>query len=134
MYRRLNEIKDSILNILAVLGLERWNEIGFAELEKLVFSVEAAISEDSDIVAYHRLAWLRTWMFWIDLRRISSGDEQMALSAHFYALVLVAVPLFPAKYSESLIDICYKKIETANNMVETERFGLIHLLGLAREI
>jgi hypothetical protein len=68
-------ITESILNILQVLGLEKWKESGFADLERLAFSVEAAISEDLDTAAYHRLAWLRTWMFWVDLRRTTRGDK-----------------------------------------------------------
>ena len=118
-------------NILQLLGLEKWKEVGFADLEKLAFSVEAALDEESDTVAYHRLAWLRTWMFWVDLRRTTSGDEQVSLSAHFYALVLVVVPLFPAKYSDGLIEVCLKKIEGAVEAVTSEKFGLEELLDSA---
>jgi hypothetical protein len=132
MKHRVKEITDSILNILQLLGLEKWKEIGFADLEKLAFSVEAALDEESDIAAYHRLAWLRTWMFWVDLRRTTSGDEQMALSAHFYALVLVVVPLFPVKYSEGLIEVCFKKIEGASEGAKNAKFGLEELLESAR--
>jgi hypothetical protein len=56
----------------------------------------------------------------------------MALTAHFYALVLVVVPLFPAKYSEGLIGVCLKKIEGANEAVESEKFGVADLLDSAR--
>ncbi|KAE9364810.1 hypothetical protein N431DRAFT_111360 [Stipitochalara longipes BDJ] len=132
MKHRVKEITESICNILQLLGLEKWKAIGFADLEKLAFSVEAALDEDSDAAAYHRLAWLRTWMFWIDLRRTTSGDEQVALSAHFYALVLVVVPLFPAKYFEGLIEVCFKKIEGACEVVVNEKLGLEELLESAR--
>jgi hypothetical protein len=54
------------------------------------------------------------------------------LTAHFYALVLVVVPLFPAKYSEGLIDVCFKKIGGAHEAVENERFRLAELLESAR--
>ena len=121
-----------MLNILELIGLEKWRGNGFTELEKLIVSVEAAVSEESDMVTYHRLAWLRTWLFWIDLRRTTTGDEQMALSAHFYSLVLVIVPLFPVKYSEGLIEICLKRIEGACKAVNNERFGLEELLDSAR--
>ena len=133
MRSRIKEITNSILNILQLIGLEKWRENGFTDLEKLIFSVEAAVSEESDIVAYHRLAWLRTWLFWVDLRRTTTGDEQMALSAHFYSLVLVIVPLFPVKYSEGLIEICLKRIEGACKAVNNEKFGLEELLDSARK-
>jgi hypothetical protein len=132
MKHRVKEITESMCNILQLLGLEKWKEIGFADLEKLAFSVEAALDEESDTTAYHRLAWLRTWMFWVDLRRTTSGDEQVSLSAHFYALVLVVVPLFPAKYSEGLLEVCFKKIEGAAKAVTSEKFGLTELLYNAR--
>lgn len=132
MNRRIKEITESMCNILQLVGLEKWKEIGFADLEKLAFSVETAIEEESDTAAYHRLAWLRTWMFWVDLRRTTSGDEQVSLSAHFYALVLVVVPLFPAKYSEGLVEVCFKKIEAACEAGVNEKFGLEELLNSAR--
>jgi hypothetical protein len=132
MKRLVKGITDSILNILQVLGLEKWKEIGFADLKRLAFSVEAAISEDLDTAAYHRLSWLRTWMFWIDLRRTTRSDEQVALTAHFYALVLVMVPLFPGKYSEGLINVCLRKTDDANDAVESEKFGVTDLLDSAR--
>jgi hypothetical protein len=132
MERRIKEITESICNILQFLGPEKWREVGFADLEKLAFSVEVALNEESDTAAYHRLAWLRTWMFWVDLRRATTGDEQVSLSAHFYALVLVVVPLFPAKYSEGLTQVCLKKIEGACEAVTSEKFGLGELLDSAR--
>lgn len=67
----------------------------------------------------------------MDLRKANKGDEQVLLGALFYALVLSVVPLFPARYTESLVEVAREKIEGADEELvglEWEDFGLLRLL------
>jgi hypothetical protein len=123
------------MNVNTAIGIQKWRTSGFEALERLACTVHAALSLTNEIEAYHQLAWLRSWMFWIDLRRTDGGDEQLALGGHFYALVLAVVPLFPTRYSEPLINVCIKKIDAAVQEISGEiehGFGMSKLLRSAK--
>lgn len=92
-----------ICDATRIFGVQKWREAGFEMLEKLAHSVDTGLSANSEAETYHQLAWLRSWLFWVDLRKMSKCDEQVLLTALFYALVLSVVPLFPAMYIDTLL-------------------------------
>jgi hypothetical protein len=129
--RRVNEVIHSIQEAASVMAPETWRAIGFKDLEQLGYIVLDAISAQSVSVSYDKLAWLRSWMFWIELRRTNGENEQLALSCYFYALVAAAVPLFPRRYQNSLAQTSSAKMEKlmagmTEDVVST--FGLSRLL------
>ncbi|KAE8454180.1 hypothetical protein EG329_005105 [Mollisiaceae sp. DMI_Dod_QoI] len=90
MRSHVHLVLDCILGASRIFGLQKWRQTGFEDLEKLTKSVDAALAAESDAATYHQLAWLRSWLFWMDLRKSNIGDDQMLLGALFYALVLTA--------------------------------------------
>ena len=66
---------------------------------------------------FHSLSCLRSWLFWIDLRRDNFGDDQLALTAVLYALVLSVLPFFPSKYSMCMRDVCVSKMLAAKQQM-----------------
>lgn len=119
----------------SLIGLPKWRAVGFEELEKLVQSVSDALCETDEVEQYHQLAWLRSWLFWIDLRKTNNSPEQLLLTATFYGLVLAVLPLFPERYLQSLIEICVEKIENTQRVLgedENDETGLGRLLELAQ--
>lgn len=94
-----------------------WTPTGFEALTDLTALVEDAIRLPTEDEIFHGLAWLRSWLFWVDLRRDNVGDDQLALTAIFYALVLAVLPLFPPKYSVCLKDVCISKMEAATQQM-----------------
>lgn len=132
MQQRVQSLISSMLSLKDVIGQAQWRSIGFSDLEQLAWSVDTALSLYSESEAYHKLAWLRSWMFWIELRQPNEGDEQKALTFYFYALVLSIVPLFPARYSESLTNVCVSRMEVMlqgmNEEVATV-YGLLELMS-----
>ncbi|CZR69269.1 uncharacterized protein PAC_19169 [Phialocephala subalpina] len=130
---RVKLVLDSIFSASCIFGLQKWREAEFEALEKLANSVDAALAAESDDDTYHQLAWLRSWLFWMDLRKANTCDEQVLLGALFYALVLTVVPLFPARYAESLVEVGEEKIRRADLELRQsegkwEEFGLLKLV------
>ncbi|KAG0649481.1 hypothetical protein D0Z07_4504 [Hyphodiscus hymeniophilus] len=113
MRRRVTSITDSILDARGIIGTVKWQASGFAALETLARTVDFALSLEDEIETYHQLAWLRSWMFWIDLRQTDDSKQEHMLNVHFYALLLAVVPLFPARYQESLAEACKRIIQVA---------------------
>lgn len=92
------------------------------------------MSEVDEVEQYHQLAGLRSWLFWTDMRKTDDAVEQILLTAHFYGLVLAVMPVFPARYKETLVEICAEKIDRALRALDDDNaeFGLGYLLGLAQ--
>lgn len=133
MKQNIANSTNSILNTSSLIGLPKWRAAGFEELEKLCQSVSDALCQTDEMEQYHQLAWLRSWLFWTDLRKVDNAMEQILLTAHFYGVVLAVLPLFPPRYLEPLVEICMEKIERAQNVSEADgsEFGLGRLLKLA---
>lgn len=116
------------------MSFETWRAIGFQDLEQLAHTVLEAISmSESEI--FGKLAWLRSWMFWIELRRTDGEDEQLALNCHFYALAAAAVPFYPAQCRSSLMRSNTSKMEKfMDDMSEKviNDFGIAGLFEVAR--
>ena len=81
--KRVSSITDSIVDVKGVIGTAKWHRAGFAALETLAHTIYTALSLENEIETYHQLAWLRSWMFWIDLRQIDGGKEEHMLNMHF---------------------------------------------------
>jgi hypothetical protein len=131
MRAHANLVNESILSVSMVFGFQRWRTVGFYDLEQLAKSVDKALGAGSDSETYHQMSWLRTWLFWMDLRKANSDDEQFVLEALFYALILTVAPLFPARYRESLVEVSTEKIRFADAELEPRwkgEFGLLELL------
>jgi hypothetical protein len=120
MKEPVNSIIKSILDAKEVIGSVKWRGAGFAALETLARTIAFAISLKDEIETYHQLAWLRSWMFWFDLRQTSDGDEENILTGHFYALLLAVVPIFPARYQESLAEACRRRIRAARQAISED--------------
>jgi len=126
----VKEVIKCIADATSVLGLQKWRATGFEALKRLAQVTEDALSVASEIEQYHQLACLRSWMFWVDLRRNNGEEEEKLLAALFYALVFAIVPLFPARFSTPLIEICLKRIKVGWEGMVFERaksFGLLRL-------
>jgi hypothetical protein len=115
--KRVNSIIESIVAVKDAIGSAKWRGTGFAALETLARTIDAALCLEDEIEAYHQLAWLRSWMFWIDLRQTNGGTEEHILTGHFYALLLAVVPIFPARYQQSLADACQRRIRAARQAI-----------------
>jgi hypothetical protein len=87
----------------------------FAALETLPRSVDTAVSLEDEIETFHQVAWLRSW---IDLRQTDDSKEEHMLKFHFYALLLAVVPIFPARYQESLAEACKRSIRVARQAID----------------
>lgn len=111
MYQEVEEILNSIRATALLLGPEKWQTLEFWDLEQLALTVAEAIRLESDSESYHKLAWLRSWMFWIESRD-NKDEEQLVLSCLFYALISATAPLFPARYSNTLPPRCAERMET----------------------
>ncbi|TVY68745.1 hypothetical protein LSUE1_G009769 [Lachnellula suecica] len=131
MQQRMQSFITSVMILNNAIGLQSWRSIGFEDLEQLARIVDATLSLESESEVFHKLAWLRSWMFWIELRRPNESDEQQVLTCYFYALVLAVVPLFPAKYSESLMRVCAGRIEGVLQGLSEEVVDGYRLLELA---
>lgn len=116
MMQRISSIK-SMISHTRKHHISRSTPTGFKALADLTTSVENAICMPTEDEIFHGLAWLRSLLFWIDLRMDNVGDDQLALTATFYALVLSVLPLFPAKYSMCLRDVCVSKMVTAKQQM-----------------
>ena len=57
-------------------------------------------------------------MFWIDLRPTDDSKEEHMLNFHFYGLLLAVVPVFPARYQESLAVACKRSIRVAKQAID----------------
>jgi hypothetical protein len=131
---RVNEVIHSIQEAANIMAPEIWRAIGFEDLEQLAYTVLDAIPIESTSESYDKLAWLRSWMFWVELRITNGENEQLALSCHFYALLAAAVPLFPRRYRESLSHTTNAKMEklmAEMNEDAAEGFGLYRLADIA---
>jgi hypothetical protein len=117
MKERVNSIIESIVDAKDVIGSARWEGAGFAALETLARTIDGALCLEDDVETYHQLAWLRSWMFWIDLRQTSDGAEEHILTGHFYALLLAIVPIFPTRYRESLAQACQRRMRVARQAI-----------------
>jgi hypothetical protein len=116
----VSSITDSIVGVKDVISSVKWRETGFAALEILARTIDAALYLEDEIEVYHQLAWLRSWMFWIDLRQTNGGIEEHLLTGHFYALLLAVVPIFPVRYQESLAAACRSRIQAARQAVNED--------------
>ncbi|KAG4442405.1 hypothetical protein IFR05_002107 [Cadophora sp. M221] len=132
--KHIADLIHFILNTSNLIGLPKWRAAGFEELEKLACSVSDAMSEMNEAEQYHQLAGLRSWMFWTDMRKTDDSMEHILLTAHFYGLLLAVMPVFPARYIETLVEICAEKIDRAQQALgdDNDEFGLGHLLSLAQ--
>ena len=117
MKQRVKSAVESIVKTKSVIGEAKWQGAGFAALETLAHTIDTALCLENEFEAYHQLAWLRSWMFWIDLRRTSSGPEEHMLSGHFYELLLAVLPIFPARYQESLAQACRRIMQMARQAI-----------------
>lgn len=99
----------AFLELKCIFSESQWQNSGFHEFEGLVNCVGEAISLGSDTARFHRLALLRSWMFWLDLSPVigTKGLGRM-LRGYFYVLVFVAVPMFPASYAQQLAPTCVR--------------------------
>jgi hypothetical protein len=134
MEHRVNEVINSIRAAARFMAPEVGCAIGFQDLEQLARTVLESMSMDSESESYDKLAWLRSWMFWIELRRTNGENEQLVLNCHFYALVAAVVALYPARYWNSLPRTCIAKIGTSIDEVGKEvaaKFGLAKLFEIA---
>lgn len=132
MQQRVQSLVSSVVAVKDIVGHSKWRSIGFADLEQLAWSVDSAISLESESEAYHKLAWLRSWLFWIELRKPNQGDEQHILACYFYALILSVVSFFPAQYSESLTNVCVRRMEVMLQGMNEEvanAYGLLELMS-----
>jgi hypothetical protein len=111
--QRIKSIIDSIVGVKDTIGSTKWCGAGFGALEKLARTIDSALCLEDEIERYHQLSWLRSWMFWVDLRQTNEGKEEHTLTGHFYALLLAVVPIFPARYQESLAEACRRKMRVA---------------------
>ena len=75
---------------------------------------------------YHELACLRSWLFWVELRRAESGTEESAVTGLFYALFLAIVLMFPPRYVASLSQVCRNRIKATVKVLEAEREWVDH--------
>ena len=116
MMQRILDIK-SLISHTRKHHIARSTPTGFKALADLTTSVEDAICMSSEDEIFHGLSWLRSWLFWIDLRQDNVGDDQLALTAIFYALVLSVLPLFPSKYSMCMRDVCVSKMVGAKEQM-----------------
>ncbi|KAH7412880.1 hypothetical protein BKA64DRAFT_718861 [Cadophora sp. MPI-SDFR-AT-0126] len=134
MREHIAEVNTSLLDIASLIGLPKWRQIGFDDLEKLAHSVSAALCEGDETEQYHKLSGFRSWLFWTDMRKTDDSVEQVLLTAHFYGLVLAVLPVLPARYLETLHQICVEKIQDARNMIggDMGEFSLGRLLELAQ--
>lgn len=67
----------------------------------------------------------------MDLRKANESNEQLVLGVLFYALVLTIVPLFPARYVQSLVKVARDYIIGADHKLKQRaegEFGLQELL------
>lgn len=117
--RNLSDIKqqvgsviDAVVKARNVVGRAKWRTMGFEDLGTLARVVEESLLV-TESERYHRLSWLRTWMFWLDLRQFMYGAEEHVLSGLFYVLLLAIVPLFPVKYRTSLRSVCMERIQAS---------------------
>jgi len=132
MQQRVRSLISSVVTLRDGIGPSRWRSIGFSDLEQLAWSVDSALSLNSESEIFHKLAWLRSWMFWIELRQPTESDEQKALTSYFYALVMSIVPLFPARFSESLTNVCVSRMEAMLQGVNEEMasaYGLLEMMS-----
>ena len=123
---------NSVTALGNTIGQPSWRSIGFSDLVQLAWSVDTALSLESESETFHKLAGLRSWMFWIELGRRNEGDEQQALTCYFYALLLSVLPLFPARYSESLANVCVNRMEGMLQEMSHEvasAYGLLELMS-----
>ncbi len=135
MKQYVAEVSELILTTSSLIGLAKWRAAGFEELGILAQSVAGALCETDDVEQYHQLAWLHSWLFWIDLRKTNDAPEQLLLTAFFYGLVLAVLPLFPARYLQVLVEICIEKINNAQRVLghdKNQDMRLGRLLELAR--
>ena len=130
MRQQVAAVLESIDNTKKIIGLSEWRAVGLEELGKLGKTIDNALSMTSEAERYHQLAWLRSWMFWIDLRKENAGKEQIFLSAHFYALLLAIVPIFPARYRGSLAQVCSGRIQAAKEAMLDDDDGLGEIVDL----
>jgi len=117
---RVSSITNSIVDMKGIIGIVKWRGVGFEALEKLARTIDRALSLENEIETYHQLAWLRSWMFWIDLRQTDGGKEEHMLNFHFYALLLAVVPIFPARYQESLAEACRRRIRVDRRAISED--------------
>jgi hypothetical protein len=132
---RVSKIIESIQAATNVMAPEIWSAIGFQDLEQLAYTVLEATPLETESATYDKLAWLRSWMFWIELRRTNGENEQRALNCHFYALLAAVVPMFPARYQNSLLQSSTSKMRKIMDEMDDEEaaeFGLSKLLESAR--
>lgn len=120
MKQRVKSIIDSIVSVKDTIGSTKWCGAGFGALEKLARTIDAALCLEEKIEAYHQLAWLRSWMFWIDLRQTNEGKEEHILTGHFYALLQAVVPIFLARYQESLAEACRRMVRVARYAISED--------------
>ena len=131
--QNISVVNTSMLDVASILGLPKWRQVGFDDLEKLAQSVSAALCESDETEQYHKLSGFRSWLFWTDLRRTDDSVERALLTAHFYGLVLAVLPVLPARYLETLHQICVEKIQDTQNLIGEDMgdFSLGRLLELA---
>lgn len=132
MHQKVAQVLNIIQTMAPLLGPEKWQTLGFDDLEQLALTLAEATRLKSDSESYHKLAWLRSWMFCIETT-VTKGDEQLALSCLFYALVSATVPLFPARYSNTLPHRCANSMETTIAEIADQsplKSGLLGLFNL----
>ncbi|KAH8594301.1 hypothetical protein B0O99DRAFT_687940 [Bisporella sp. PMI_857] len=128
---RVTAVLDSIAYSKNVIGIAKWRAAGFEDLGRLAQVVRDAIFlGESD--RYHQLAWLRSWMFWVDLRQLKGLNEEHIMSALFYALLLAIVPVFPTRYLASLSTVCVRRIQTVIDIVFGDAEWAHEVLFLSR--
>jgi hypothetical protein len=105
--QEINSVLNSIGEAQESIGSAKWQSIGFASLETLARSINCAILLDDEIEAYHQLAWLRSWMFWIDLRQTDDSKEEHMLDDFSMLFCLLLCPSF----LQGIRDIWQKSVE-----------------------
>ncbi|KAG9231477.1 hypothetical protein BJ875DRAFT_469445 [Amylocarpus encephaloides] len=136
MHQQVNSVLTFIQATAAILSPEQYRTAGFGDLEQLALTVREVISlTSSGGEIFHRLAWLRSWMFWIELRKPNDKVEGQVLACYFYALVAAIVPLYPSRYQAGLPGICSGRMHTFIEDLGREtvtKYGLVELVDMAK--
>lgn len=107
---RIQAVCDSITNAQNVIGMDKWKAGDFPFLKNLTQQVQEALNLN-EYESYHRLACLRSWLFWVELRGANNGLEDVVVTGLFYALVLAILPIFPPRYMQSISNVCTSRIQ-----------------------
>ncbi|PVH82400.1 hypothetical protein DL98DRAFT_619658 [Cadophora sp. DSE1049] len=60
MRQNISEVNTSLLDIASLIGLPKWRQVGFGDLEKLAQSVSTSLCEEDEAEQYHKLSGFRS--------------------------------------------------------------------------